>query len=129
MTNMKKRLIYGGCAALIFLIECLLVGTSGFLRYTLGDLLVVMLIYAALRVILPDRPKPLWMAVGVFAFALCVELSQYFNLIGLLGLGDEKLAHLTMGSTFDLGDIAAYALGCGAALEADWWLRRKNQPR
>lgn len=129
MTNMKKRLIYGGCAALIFLIECLLVGTSGFLRYTLGDLLVVMLIYASLRVILPDRPKPLWMAVGVFAFALCVELSQYFNLIGLLGLGDEKLAHLTMGSTFDWVDIAAYAVGCGAAFGSDWWLRRINQPR
>lgn len=119
MSNQTKRLIYGGAALVLFLAEWLISRMSGFIRYTIGDLLVVLLIYAVVRVVLPDRPKPLWLALGVLLFAFCVELSQYFGLIGLLGLGGERLAHLTIGSTFDWGDMVAYTVGCALALGAD----------
>lgn len=120
-----KRLLYGGAAVLLLLAEWLISKTSGFIRYTVGDLLVVMLIYAVIRVLLPNKPKALALALGVFAFAVCVELSQFFNLIGLLGLSGEHMAHLTIGSTFDWGDIAAYAVGCALAFAADRLFEKK----
>lgn len=126
MTNTTKRIVYGGGALVIFLTEWRISRTSGFVRYTMGDLLVVMLIYAAVRVVFPNRPKPLWLALGVFGFAFCVELSQFFDLIGLLGLADERLAHLTMGSTFDPGDLLAYAGGCAISFGGDLLFRSKG---
>lgn len=125
MSNRKKRLVYGSSALVLFILEWLISRTDGFIRYTMGDLLVVMLIYVVLRVIFPNRPTPRWLAIGVFGFAFCVELSQYFDLIGLLGLRGERLAHLTMGSTFDAGDLAAYAVGCAAAFGADLLIQKK----
>lgn len=125
MSDKKKRLLYGSAALILLLAEWLISKTSGFVRYTVGDLLVVAFIYAVLRVLLPNKPKPLWLAAGVFIFAFCVELSQFFNLIGLLGLTGEKMAHLTIGSTFDWVDIAAYAVGGALAFAADTLLRRK----
>lgn len=124
MSNRNKRMIYAAAALLLFLAECLISRTSGFLRYTVGDLLVVMLIYAGMRVILPNIPSPLILSVCVLLFAVCVELSQYFNLIGWLGLGGERLAHLTIGSTFDWGDLAAYLIGCVLSFGADTLFRR-----
>lgn len=135
MANRKKRLIYGGAALLLFLAEVLILlldrcfdsRAVEFVRFTVGDLLVVMLIYAVLRVIFPDRPRAHWLALGVFAFAVCVEVSQYLNLIGLLGLGDAALAHLTIGSTFDWHDIGAYAVGSAASwgLDTLYGIRRR----
>lgn len=127
MSKMKKRLVYGLAALLLLFFECLIAQMSGFVRYTVGDLLVVMLIYAAVRVLFPNRPKPIYLAIGVLIFAICVELSQFFNLIGLLGLSGERAAHLTIGSTFDWGDIAAYLTGCALAWGLDALFCRRNQ--
>lgn len=120
-----KRIVYGCATLLIFLVECLLVRTSGFWRQTFGDLLVVMLIYAFVRILLPVKPAPLWLASGVCLFAFGVELSQYFRLIERLGLAGERLAHLTIGSTFDFGDLAAYLIGCLLAWGLDAAFRRR----
>ncbi len=119
MRTRTMRLWYGAAALLIFLIEGLIARTTGFFRFTVGDFLVVMLIYAAFRVIFPLKPSPEWLAAGVFGFSICVELSQYFHLIERLGLEGERAAHLTMGSTFDWGDLAAYGTGCLAAWGLD----------
>lgn len=127
MSCKNKRLIYGSAAVLVLLAEWLISKTSGFLRYTVGDLLVVIFLYAVIRIWFVNKPKPIWLASGVLIFAFCVELSQYFNLIGLLGLTGERMAHLTMGSTFDWLDMAAYAVGCAAAFAADELFRRKSK--
>ena len=51
---------------------------------------------------------PLW----VFLFAVTVEVSQYFDIVSILGLGDIKFFVILIGNSFSFVDILCYAVGC-----------------
>lgn len=50
------------------------------------------------------------MPLYVFLFACMVEVLQYFQLADVLGI-TNRAARIILGSTFDWGDIACYAVG------------------
>ena len=110
---MRKTRIFYAIAALILLgIEvCIaLFVRNSFVRGSLGDVLVVILIHCALRVIFPGKPRLL--PVYVFAFACLAEFTQYIHLLDLLGLAHIGWLRIVAGGTFDWADIACYAVGC-----------------
>ena len=111
---MKKRIFYALAALALFGIEvCIaLFVRGGFVRNSLGDVLVVVLIHCALRVVFPGRPKLL--AVYVFLFACLVEFTQHIHLLDLLGLAHIGWLRIVIGGTFDWADIACYGVGCVA---------------
>ncbi|KDS23480.1 hypothetical protein M089_4854 [Bacteroides ovatus str. 3725 D9 iii] len=80
-----------------------------FIRPYVGDMLVVVLVYSFVRIFLPmGIPR---MPFYVFLFACFVEVLQYFQLVETLGI-TNRVARIVLGSTFDWGDIACYAVGC-----------------
>jgi len=83
--------------------------SSGFIRHTFGDYLVVILIYCFFRSFLDIKPLVLGTLVLLFSFT--VEFLQWFNLLDLLHLRSYDLAVIVLGSTFHIGDLIAYALG------------------
>jgi len=82
-----------------------------FIRPYVGDVLVVVLIYTFLRIFLPEgvRLLPLY----VFLFAAGVEVLQYFRIVEMLGLSDNRVLSVVIGSVFDVKDIVCYGIGCG----------------
>ncbi|MBN1876045.1 MAG: DUF2809 domain-containing protein [Anaerolineae bacterium] len=80
------------------------------IRPLAGDMLVVVLMYACVRMFLNVR-NPKLLAIGVLLFAYSVELSQAFNLVSRLGLANSKFATIVMGTTFDWRDLLAYTIG------------------
>lgn len=80
------------------------------IRPYVGDMLVVVVVYTFVRIWIPDsvRLLPLY----VFFFATAVEISQYFNLVELLGVSDNKFLRILLGTSFDVKDILCYAVGC-----------------
>jgi hypothetical protein len=74
-----------------------------------GDFLIVILLYCLVKsfVNLPVLLTAIW----VLAYAYCVEISQYFHLLSLLGLQNSKLAKILLGTSFSFMDILAYTLG------------------
>ena len=76
------------------------------IRPYIGDLLVVILIYAFLRIFI--RNSPFKVALFTFIFALVIEIAQYYNLIVLLGLDGNKIARTILGTSFSWIDILAY---------------------
>ena len=84
------------------------------MRPFVGDVLVVVLIYAFVKTFIDARP--IKVATGVLIFAVIVEISQYFNMAVALGIEDYELARIVFGSTFDLLDILAYLIGFGSIL-------------
>jgi len=66
------------------------------------------------------RLLPLW----VFLFAACVEVGQYFDLVALLGLADNRFLSILMGRTFSWMDLICYAVGCIAAFGLDQAVRQ-----
>ena len=112
MTKNKKRILYALAAIIIFLIEVYiaLYVHDNFVRPYLGDAIVVILVYCVVRIVIPEgcRLLPLY----VFLFACFVEFTQYIHLVNLLGLQNNRLLCVIMGTSFAWEDIAAYAAGC-----------------
>ena len=74
----------------------------------------VMVDYEAVRHILP---------VFVFLFAACVEIGQYFDIVAIWGLANNRLVSIALGRTFSWMDLVCYAIGCVAAFGLDEIIR------
>ena len=112
MKNKKKRLIYLLAFTVLLITEVLiaLYVHDNIVRPYIGDVIVVILIYCAIRVVFPTGVKLL--PLYVFLFALTVEILQYFDFVTLLGLNDITVLRIALGSTFSFPDIVCYAVGC-----------------
>ena len=101
-------------AAFIFAIEVLiaLFAHDKIIRPFVGDVLVVILIYCAVKTFV--NTPVLKTAFWVFAFAAAIEILQYFHFVKMLGLQHSRLATIVLGNTFSWADIASYA--CGIAI-------------
>jgi hypothetical protein len=82
---------------------------DGFVRPYVGDYLVVMLIYCAVRTFI--KISPMKLAIGVLLFSYVVEVLQFFNIVDRLGLSGNKLAKTVIGYGFEWIDLLAYTLG------------------
>ena len=85
-------------------------GTSGFIRYHFGDILIVILIYCFIKSFIRNRMK--WLPLAIFIFSVLVEIGQYFDMVERLGLADITIARIALGMTFDPWDILMYFIGC-----------------
>ncbi|WP_100616241.1 ribosomal maturation YjgA family protein [Confluentibacter citreus] len=82
---------------------------DGFIRYTFGDYLVVILLYCFLKSFI--NASSFYIAISVLLFAYGIEFLQLINLLEILSLDNNHLAKLILGSTFHISDLVAYTLG------------------
>lgn len=122
MTTKNLRLIYTTLSALLLLALVLIEGTTGFLRGTVGDVVVVIFLWSFARIVKPTGWR--WIPLAIFAFACSVECLQAVNILGILGITSET-AQIAVGSVFDWGDIVAYAVGCALAAVGDFAVTKK----
>ena len=122
----NKRVIYVTIFCCLLAVEvCIaLFVHDAFVRPYVGDMLVTLLLCCMCRVIFPDNARHL--PVFIFIFAACVEIGQYFDVVALLGLADNRILSITLGRTFSWLDLVCYAVGCMAALGLDEIIRRSN---
>lgn len=102
---------YLAIAILLLLIEVLIAifVHDKFIRPYFGDFLVVILIYCFLKSFVN---LPVWSAAFmVLVFSFAVEIGQYFNMIGLLGLQHSAFARTVIGNSFAWIDLMAYVAG------------------
>ncbi|MCM1167016.1 MAG: DUF2809 domain-containing protein [Lachnospiraceae bacterium] len=111
---MKKRLICGAVFAAALGIEILiaLFVHDSFVRPYLGDVLAVVCVYFAARIIFV---KTRYLSVPVTLFAFCVELVQITNLSEIL----PKPLDIIVGGTFDFADLLCYLIGGAACFAVD----------
>ncbi len=124
----KKRMIYLFATIVLFGIELLiaLFVHDDFVRPYVGDVLVVVLLYTFVRIFLPEgvRLLPLY----IFLFAAGVELLQYFRIAELLGLSDNRVLSVVIGSVFDVKDILCYGVGCVLLWVYEKMFDKKEKP-
>lgn len=110
--KMEKRIYYIILTIILLAVEVLiaLFVHDQFVRPYIGDVLVVVVIYAFVRIWIPEsvRLLPLY----VFLFAAGVEILQYFNIVELLGVQDNVFLRTIIGTSFDVKDLLCYAAGC-----------------
>ena len=107
----KKRLAYLLATIVLFGIELLiaLYVHDRVIRPYVGDVLVVVLLYTFVRIFLPDGVRLL--PFYIFLFAAGVELLQFIGIVELLGLSDNRILSVVVGSVFDIKDILCYGIG------------------
>jgi len=124
MTNRNLRIIYAISFAVILVAEVLiaLFVNDAFIRPYGGDILVTVLLCCFVRIFFPDKFRllPVW----VFLFATAVEVSQYFNFVSLIGLGDHAFFRTLLGTSFSFIDLICYGAGCGIFFALDQMIRR-----
>lgn len=100
----------------LFLIELAIafIIKTGFIRYTFGDYLVVILLYAIFRGCTNLSVRASALAVLLIAYG--IELLQLTPFLTYLNLQDSFTAKLIFGSTFHVGDIIAYTLGISTVI-------------
>jgi hypothetical protein len=100
---------------MLLIIE-ILIGTfmhQGFIRDYGGDILIIPLLYAFIRIFWVEDSKTtrLYLPLGLFLFGVCVELLQAVNLIDILEIGRDSTLGIIIGSTCDGKDILCYLAG------------------
>lgn len=80
-----------------------------FVRPYVGDVLVVILMYALIRAWFNVALIPT--AIGVLLFSYCVEVLQYFNIVEHLQLESYSWARVIIGTSFSGKDFIAYTIG------------------
>ena len=122
---MKKRLPYI-LAFVLFLLAEIYIGLfvrDRFIRPYFGDVLVTALLCCLVRAVYPKGLRLL--PAYVFAFSVVVEVTQYFDLVKLLGWENNALISTLMGRSFAWEDILCYAAGCAAF----WGIEALCKPR
>ena len=115
----NKRILYLliFCGLLAIEVVIALFVNDSFVRPYVGDVLVTLLLCCLCRVIVPYKVR--FLPLFVFVFAACVEIGQYFDLVALLGLADNRILSIALGRTFPWADLVCYAVGCMAAFVLD----------
>lgn len=116
----RKRLTYLVISIITFSMGISLVvlkTVPPLIRGNFGDFLIVIFIYASLKICLPEI-QPLKMSVSVFLFSAFIEFIQLLRLDQYLS-ANSLLIDLTLGKTFDWIDIFMYFSGCVIIFLAD----------
>jgi len=105
--NLKFLLIF----LAIFVVEILIAKYlhDAYIRPFGGDVLVVVLIYAFLRIFLETNYKKLALSVLIFSFI--IEFLQAVNYVNWFGLQGNKFWSIVLGTYFTVYDLLAYFVG------------------
>ena len=126
---MKSRRLPYVIAFLLLLLAEIGIGLfvrDRFIRPYFGDVLVTVLLCCLFRAVYPKGVRLL--PVYAFAFAALVEVTQYVDLVKLLGWENSVFLSTLMGRSFAWADILCYAMGCAAFWAAEAIFRPRLQP-
>lgn len=123
---LKFRGHYFIIALVIFFVEILiaLYVHDRIVRPYVGDFLVVILVYCFLRAFINSSVIKLALAALLISYA--VEILQYADMLGRLGLQDSALARVVMGTSFEWIDMVAYTLGIALVLYVEKMISRQR---
>jgi len=116
----KLNINYILLSIVILLIEFFIEKTTGFVRYTLGDVFAVMFVYTAIKSVL--NVPVIKAAILALSVAFTIEFLQLSSLQDYYPEDYKKLFGLFLGSSFSIGDLIAYACGITVVLILEWRL-------
>jgi len=93
---------------------------KGFIRFVLGDFLVVIMLYYFLNSFL--NIKSLKIALMVLLFSYLIEYLQLINILDILNLQNNITLKIVFGTTFSIGDLISYTLGICTVLLIEKYL-------
>ena len=97
---------------------------DAFVRPYLGDVLVVILLYAFVQAFL-EVPFGL-LSLSVWLFSFLIEGLQYLRLVEWLGWEKYALARTVLGTSFAWADLLAYSAGAVLIVCVEYYRSKKS---
>ena len=96
----------------------------GWVRYYLGDVLVVVLIYTIIRAVSPDKPKKWFiLPTAILIFAFAVEFLQLWGFCDRFGI-ENRFLRIIIGTGFSSVDLLCYVIGLIPCYIAEFFIRK-----
>ena len=127
MNKKKLRLLFSITAFVLFIAEVVIAFyASGWIRNYLGDVLVVLFLYALYRAVFIDRPSK-WFVLPtiILLIAFGVEFLQLWGICNRLGI-HNRYALILLGASFSIGDLVCYAVGCIPCYVVEYITKKKR---
>lgn len=123
---MKINLKYLAAFSILLIVEIMIAFfvNDAIIRPYIGDVLVIILMYTFIRGIIEKNIK--FLPIYLLVFATSVELSQYYHLVNLLHLQNNKVLSTIIGNAFDVKDILCYLIG---AIVLVVWEKTEKTPQ
>ena len=128
--NDMKRLLFAVVSIMIFVIEVLIgMYAGGWIRNSLGDILVVILLYTLFRSVFTGI-HPNWYVIPtmILVFAFCVEFLQLWGFCARFGI-TNKLMRIIIGTGFSCGDLVCYIIGSIPCYFAEYRIDRTGREK
>ena len=124
----KTRLVMGLLSILLLGTEILIgMYAHGWVRNSLGDVLVVILIYTVCRTVSPDQPHcGLLLPAGILIFAFGVEFLQLWGFCDKMHI-TNRLLRIIIGTGYSNADMLSYTLGILPCAACEYVLRHLKQ--
>ena len=108
----RIRCCMGAASAVLFGIEVLIgLYASGWVRWYLGDVLVVILLYTLWRTVSPMKPKHgLLLPLGILIFSFAVEFLQRWGFCDKMHI-TSPLLRILIGTGYSVKDLISYCIG------------------
>ncbi|MBO7452825.1 MAG: DUF2809 domain-containing protein [Clostridiales bacterium] len=125
MSTKTKRAIFCILSALLLGVEIIIgLFAHGWVRYYLGDVLVVVLIYTIVRAISPDKPKKWFiLPTAILIFAFAVEFLQLWGFCDRFGI-ENRFLRIIIGTGFSSVDLLCYVIGLIPCYIAEFFIRK-----
>ena len=122
-----KRLVFGVTALLLLAIEIIIgMYATGWIRNYLGDVLVVVLIYAIIRTISPEKPDKWYiLPTAVLIFSFMVEFLQLWGFCDRFGI-TNRLLRIIIGTGFSIIDLVSYTIGIIPCYAAEYIIKKRD---
>ena len=127
MNKKKLRLLLSITAFMLLIAEVVIAFyASGWIRNYLGDVLVVLFLYALYRAVFIDRPSK-WFVLPtiILLIAFGVEFLQLWGICNRLGI-HNRYALILLGASFSIGDLVCYAVGCILCYLVEYITKKKK---
>ena len=127
MNKKKLRLLFSITAFVLLIAEVVIAFyASGWIRNYLGDVLVVIFLYALYRAVFIDRPSK-WFVLPtvILLIAFGVEFLQLWGICNRLGI-HNRYALILLGASFSIGDLVCYAVGCILCYLVEYITKKKK---
>ena len=127
MNKKRRRFLFAIAAVVLLVVEFVIAFyAKGWIGNYLGDVLIVVFLYALFRAVFIERPSK-WFVLPtvILVIAFCVEILQLWGICNRLGI-HNRYSLILLGASFSVVDLVCYIIGSIPCYLAEYMMKKNK---